>query len=102
MDEDMQLGGNIMLSGFNVLDRAEVVVAKKIIGSYARKFSDQLEGYESLQMHLKEVHKTEGSEKFEIHVKLIHSGKVEAVEVTERNIFIAIDSALKKIESIVF
>lgn len=102
MDENMQLGGNITLSGFNVIQKPEVVVVKKIVGSYARKFSDQLKGYEGLELNLKEVHKTESSEKFELHAKLVFEGKIETSEVTDRNIFIAVDSALKKLEHIVF
>lgn len=102
MDEHMQLGGNISLSGFNVVEKPEVVVVKKIVGSYARKFADQLKNYESLELRLKQVHKTETSEKFELHAKLLFDGKVEASEVTDRNIFVAVDSALKKLEGIVF
>ncbi|MCF7867034.1 hypothetical protein K9L67_05935 [Candidatus Woesearchaeota archaeon] len=102
MEDDMELGGNIRLSGFNVLQKPEVVVVKKIVGSYARKFSDNLQGYESLDLHLKEIHKTESSEKFELHAKLINQGKIITTEVTERNIFIAVDSALKKIEQQAF
>ncbi|MCF7871779.1 hypothetical protein K9L97_01985 [Candidatus Woesearchaeota archaeon] len=100
MEEDMQLGGNIRLSGFNVLEKPEVVVVKKIVGSYARKFSDNLQGYEALELHLKEVHKTEGSEKYELHGKVVFEGKVEATEITERNIFVAVDTVLKKLETI--
>lgn len=101
MEEDsVQLGGHIVLKGFNAIEKAELVVAKKIIGSYARKFSDNVEGYESLEIHLKEVHKTEASEKYEIHTKIIYQGKVEANEVTDRNLFVALDSGLKKLESV--
>lgn len=100
--DEMQLGGSIVLSGFKNLHRAELVVVKKIVGSYARKFSDNLDGYDSLSLSLKEIHKTEGSEKFELHAKLVHKGKVETSEVTDRNVFVAIDSVLKKLESMVF
>ncbi len=102
MDEKVELGGNISLSGFKDVPSAEMVVIKKIIGSYARKFSDQLEGYEELSMNLKQVHKTENSEKYEVHGKLVFKGKVETSEVTDRNVFVAIDSVLKKLEVIVF
>jgi len=101
MEDDMQLGGNIVLSGFKALDKAELVVVKKIVGSYARKFSDNLKGYEALELHLKEVHKTEGSEKFELHTKIMYAGKSETTETTNRNIFVALDTTLKKLESVV-
>jgi len=95
----MELGGKIFLSGFKILRRDELLVTKKLIGSYARKFSDGLKGYDSLNLNLKPVHKTgPKSEKYELHVKLIHDKKVTTTEITEHNIFICIDSALKKIE----
>ncbi len=98
-NEDIQLGGQIVLSGFKDIKPAEIIVVKKLVGSYARKFSDDIKGYESLNLRLKEVHKTPGSEKYEIQAKLIHEGKLESSEVIERNIFVAVDSALKKLES---
>jgi len=101
MDEKLELGGNISLSGFKYIPGAEMVVVKKIIGSYARKFSDQLEEYKELSLHLKEVHKTENSEKYEVHGKLAYKGKVETSESIDRNVFVAIDSVLKKLEAIV-
>lgn len=102
IEDKVELGGNIALSGFKDISRSEMVVIKKIVGSYARKFSDQLEGYESLSLNLKLVHKTQGSEKYEIHGKVIHKGKVETSEIIERNVFMAVDSVLKKLESLAF
>lgn len=99
-EEDIQLGGQIILSGFKELKPAEIIVVKKLVGSYARKFSDNVKGYESLNLHLKEVHKTPGSEKYELHAKVIYDGKVESSEVTDRNIFVALDSVLKKLETL--
>ena len=99
MDDDLKLGGNIELSGFKVVSRAEMVVVKKIVGSYARKFSDNVTGYESLKLNVKEVHKSEGSGKYEVHAMLSYNGKVESTEITERNIFVCVDSVLKKLES---
>ena len=97
MDENIELGGKIFLSGFKNLRRDELLIAKKLIGSYARKFSDGLENYESLNLHLKPVHNP-ASDKYELHVKLIHNGKTVNSEVTDHNIFICVDSALKKVE----
>jgi len=101
IEDKIELGGNINLSGFKDIPKAEMIVIKKIVGSYARKFSDNLEGYESLSMNLKSIHKTEGSEKFEVHCKLIYKGKIETSEITERNVFVAVDAVLKKVEYLV-
>jgi ribosome-associated translation inhibitor RaiA len=99
MDDSMQLGGNIELSGFKDIDGASMVVLKKIIGNYGRRFSELSGNFESLKITMKPVHETEKSEKYEIHVQVIVDGKPVASEVIERNLFIAIDNALKKVES---
>ena len=40
MDDTMQLGGNIELSGFSGVDGASMIVLKKIIGNYGKHFSE--------------------------------------------------------------
>lgn len=95
----MELGGNIKLDGFREVDRPELVVVKKIVGSYARKFSDMLgDEFEELSLSLKLVHKKEKSEKYELHAKVMKKGKPYAAEVTDRNLFVAMDSVLKKLQ----
>ena len=96
MDDNMQLGGNIELSGFRDIDGASMVVLKKIVGNYARRMSD-LSRFEKLHVTMKPVHETEKSEKYEIHAKLTRNGKPFVSEVVERNLFVAVDNALKKI-----
>jgi|TARA_B100001964_G_scaffold115090_1_gene128327 ribosome-associated translation inhibitor RaiA len=97
MDEPTQLGGNIELSGFGDIDGASMVVLKKIIGNYGRRLSEISEKFEKLSVTMKPVHETEKSSKYEIHIKLINDGKPIVSEVVERNLFVAVDSALKKI-----
>ena len=99
MDDSMQLGGNIELSGFRDIDGASMVVLKKIIGNYGRRFSEIAEKFESLKVTMKPVHETEKSEKYEIHAQLMADGKSYVSEVVERNLFVAVDSVLKKIEN---
>ena len=45
MDDNVQLGGNIELSGFRDIDGASMVVLKKIIGNYARRLSELSEKF---------------------------------------------------------
>ena len=97
MDDFMQLGGNIELSGFRDVDGASMVVLKKIIGNYGRHMSEISDKFEKLSITMKPVHETEKSEKYEIHAKLIKEGKPFVSEVVERNLFVAVDNALKKI-----
>ena len=99
MDDLMRLGGNIELSGFKDIDGASMVILKKIIGNYGRRFSECSDNFESLRITMKQVHETEKSEKYEIRAQLISGGKPIVSEIIEKNLFIAIDNALKKIES---
>ncbi len=99
MDDVLQLGGNIELSGFRDLDIASMIVLKKIVGNYAKRMSELSEKFENLSLSMKPAHETEKSEMYEIHAKLMDNGKPFVSEVTERNLFVAIDGALKKIVS---
>ncbi|MBN2459494.1 hypothetical protein JXB28_04385 [Candidatus Woesearchaeota archaeon] len=91
------LGGNITLVGFKGIDRAELVVVKKIIGSYTRKLSDSVQGFEGITVTLKLVHKTEASEKYELRAKALVKGSPVNSEVVERNLFVGLDDVLKKV-----
>ncbi len=97
-EETVELGGNIFLTGFNVVEPGMLVVVKKIVGTYAKKFSENIKGFENLSLHLKLVHERETSEKYELHVKLMADGKPITSEMTDRNLFVILDAVLKKIE----
>jgi len=97
MDDNMQLGGNIELSGFRDLDGATMVVLKKIVGNHAKRISELAEKFEKLHLTMKPVHETPKGEKYEIKARLIDNGKPFVSEAIERNLFVAVDNALKKI-----
>ena len=102
MDEKedlLQLGGNIQLTGFSSLDGGQMVVVKKIVGNYAKKLSEMCNKFESLAVTMKPVHETEASKIYEIHAKCMDNGKPITSAVDDRNVFIALDSALKKVEN---
>ena len=93
MDDNLQLGGNIELSGFSSLDRGIMIILKKIVGNYARKMSDMSNNFEKLSIRMKTVHDS----KYELHAKLMDNGKAFTSSCVERNLFVAVDSSLKKI-----
>ncbi len=97
--DDVKLGGNITLSGFREIDGGSKVILRKIVGSYARKFTESSTNLEEIHLSMKPVHEREQSKKYEIKCKLVDNGQVHTSEVTERNLFVAIDSVLKKIEA---
>ncbi len=100
VDSVQEYGGNIFLSGFTEIDKPSMVIVKKIVGQYAKKFSTASESFESLKMSLKPVHKTEGSEKYEIKIKVMDSGKPFNIEITDRNLLSALGEGLRKMETL--
>ncbi|MBI2664619.1 hypothetical protein HYX10_04740 [Candidatus Woesearchaeota archaeon] len=99
MDDTLTLGGNIQISGFKDLEAAQMVVLKKVIGAYARKFGNKCKNMELLKLTMKKVHEQEHSEMYELHALVVDGGKKYSSEVTDRNLFFAVDSALKKVEN---
>jgi len=95
MEESQQLGGNIELVGFRELDGGSMIILKKIIGSYARKFSDRLKGIDKLTIRMKNV----GNSQFELTCLLQKEGQQFNSEVIDYNLFVGIDKILKKIEN---
>jgi len=93
MVETIKLGGNIELTGFSELDGGSMIILKKIVGSYARKFSDRLKDFEKLALELNE----QGNE-LEINAKLMVSGKETSADAKDKNLFVALDRVLKELE----
>lgn len=98
-EDDLVLGGNIVLSGFREVDGGTMIILKKMIGNYARKFSDKTPGFEKLHVHLKQIHASDSPGKFEINAKVNHSGKTSVAEDVNHNIFVAVDNCLKGMEN---
>ena len=98
MEDLQQLGGNIELSGFSSVDSASMIILKKIIGNYAKHFSETCNNFERLSITLKPVHGND-SNKFEMHCQLVDNGEVFAVEHTDYNIFFVADRVCKKAKS---
>lgn len=96
--ETVELGGNISLTGFKDLESGSITIIKKIVGSYAKKFSEKSDDFKKLSLTMKRVHATEGSGKYELHAKLILKGAPITAEETDRNLFVVLDNVLKKIE----
>jgi hypothetical protein len=96
VDESVSLGGNIELIGFKQVSLADVLVVKKLVGHYTRKIQERSQNFEKIQIFLKEIHKIDDNAKHEIHVKVLDNGKALNTEIVDKNLFIALDSALKK------
>lgn len=100
MENNIQLGGNIELSGFSDLGGGDMVIIKKIVGNHVKKISETTADFKSIKITLKTVHEIEDSKKFEFHVLLI-ADKTYNAELTERNLYIGIDKLLKKVMNMI-
>jgi len=97
--DDVKLGGNIELSGFSDIDSSSMIVVRKMVGNYANRIAELTQKLDVVHLTLKPVHEKEKSEKYEIHAKIIDDGKIYVSSVTERDLFVAIDTVFKKIVS---
>ncbi len=103
MAEDINLGELITLKGFNDEDGSTLVIVKKMVGSYIKKIMDDKESFQNATVTLKKVHghlekgQIKGG-KSEVHIK-INAGKVYTSEVTDFNLFFALDKAFKKVSA---
>jgi ribosome-associated translation inhibitor RaiA len=87
MDGSVRLGGNIELFGVDKFDGATMIVLKKIIGTYARKFSEK--GVDRLAVSFSEK---------EVKVEASSQGNALTSSALHSNVFFGVDSALKEIE----
>ncbi len=86
------LGGNIELSGFRELDGGSMIVLKKIIGNYARKFSDS-HNSEKLSLQI-----SRNEDTYTLSGSVIVSGNSISAEHSDKNVFVLVDIVLKKLE----
>ena len=94
-----ELGGNITLVGFSDLDGATKDVVRKMVGHWVEKETSARWGFQGLRITLKAVHKREKGELYEIHGHLLERGRKFHSELTDRNLFMALDEVLKKIKN---
>lgn len=98
MDEDINLGGSIILSGFKEIDGGSMIILKKMIGNSVRKISDKNSGFEQLKIHMKSLHEIGDNKKYEIKGKVLNNGNPINSETTNKNIFIGVANLLEGLE----
>lgn len=85
----IQLGGNIVLEGFEAIEPAKLVVVKKIVGNYARQISDSNNGFEKLLLSLKQNNGV-----FELRASTVIGGKETTNKAEDSKLFYGLDNAL--------
>lgn len=91
---DHELGGNIVLSNFE-LDEQELVIAKKLIGNYAEKIR-RFHDYDELKLEMK-THLKGKNRHFEIQAMLVFNGNRASASSQGTNPFVIISEILEKI-----
>lgn len=86
----IELGGNIKLEGFDSMEPGQLVVVKKIVGSFAKKVADE-DGFDSF-----EVKKSENS----VKVRIVKGEKVKETSASEPNLFFSLSKALTETETL--
>jgi len=92
--DSMELGGNIVLTGFADRDFTELIVVKKIVGQYSRKLSDATPDFGKLHVSVKNVH---GGSTIEISCTAEVNNHKFSSQVEGHNLFVVLDEALKKV-----
>ncbi|MFW6007700.1 MAG: hypothetical protein ACOCP8_00430 [archaeon] len=88
----------LQLSGFNDLERDQMIVLKKVVGNYISNFSGFGEVV-TLSLNLKKVHETEASAIYEIKANLEFDKDQYHSSSENRNLFVSIDDVMKKLET---
>ena len=92
---DIELGGRIVLSGFS-LEPIEMIVVKKIVGTYAKKISEKGD-YDEIKITLKKVEKNKMFlHTIKANVKL-KNNKILSSESEHKNLYTALSEVLDKI-----
>lgn len=95
MNEELTLGGNIALVGFNILGAAELSIIKKMVGSYVKKMCNKGE-YLEMRLTLQQ-HAHGKSFKHEVNgLAIFKEGKFHS-NVVDWNLFSAISQVCDKI-----
>jgi len=88
----MKLGGNIELEGFDDIEPAQLVVVKKIVGSSAKKISEEIAQFDNLKITLKEK-----GTKITLAGKITIKGNDNEVEATDKNLFFALNTIFQEL-----
>ena len=89
-----ELGGNIILSNFE-LDNQEMIVVNKLVGNYAEKIR-HFQEYQQLKLEMK-THLKAKNRHFEINALLSYNGKTASSEAQGTNPFVLISQIMEKI-----
>ncbi len=87
----MELGGNIELVGFEHLDVNELILVKKLVGTYTKDFSDANEAFERITVTLAQ------REPYIVSAEVQAGDKTLSCTHESVNLYFALDGCLKEL-----
>ncbi|MBI2143126.1 hypothetical protein HYU20_02180 [Candidatus Woesearchaeota archaeon] len=99
MADEFSPEGAVKLLGFQGINGPVISDIKLIVGKKLKRFSELCTGFEQLVLHLKKVHAQVHSEKYELHASLKDKGKLYTTTVAHKDLLLAVEAALEKLES---
>jgi len=91
----MKLGGNIELEGFESVEPAQLIVIKKIVGSNAKKITEEVAAFENLCVTLK----SKDAHGVTLSGKIVIKGSAHESEASDKNLFFALNELFTKLNS---
>ena len=89
----------VEVSGFKGVDDSVMAVVNRRISYYLSRYSKLCSGFEKLAVKMKKVHVQQRSEKYEVHISVFDKGRIFTSTVTGRDLMLALETALSKVES---
>lgn len=93
-DGPIKLGDRIELCGFGKLDSATMIVLKKMIGNFTRKFEENCKQFEQLKIDFAKLDEKE----FKLSASLVDGERTFPAELEGRNLFISVGDILRELE----
>lgn len=97
-EETIKLGEKIDLIGFKIFSGSEMLIIRKMVGNYVKRFMDKDKNFRKLTLHVKSIHKVEDNKKYEMKATVDGTTKKHS-ESDDKNIFVCLDSVLKKLDN---
>ncbi len=91
----VELGGNIVLDGFEGRDFTEMIVVKKMVGQYARRLSDRF----GPGMRLRVALADDAPARSAITSSLRVDAREFSADASATNLYMALDASLKELIS---
>jgi len=92
---ETKIGGEISLIGFGALPPMELIVVKKIVGTYVKQLTEKTE-YKSLKLQLK-VHDKGKSSLYEINAQANVGNDMIGANVEDWNLYQALSQIMEKV-----